>query len=195
MSGALPEVLRAAARVAVPWKNGGGLTREVCAAPAAAGFDAFDWRISTAEVRSPGPFSSFPGIDRTLCVLEGVLHLEVAGRGEHRLNRNSPPYGFPGEIAVHGVPVGGAVIDLNVMVRRGRSGAQVERRLGPGVLAMRAAVTVLYALTPLTAAGPRVSYRLEAHDALRARAGGELRVIDPGAHWVVIELSVPGGPP
>ncbi len=191
MSAVLPEVLRAAARVAVPWKNGGGLTREICAAPPGTGFDAFDWRISTAEVRSAGPFSAFPGIDRTLCVLEGVLHLEVADLGEHRLDQDSPPFEFRGESQVHGTPAGGPVIDLNVMVRRGRSRAHVERRSGPGLLGMHAGVTLLYALGPLTCAAGGQTCRLATHDALRARAGGELRVLDSGAPFVLIELSAP----
>ena len=74
------EWLPAAQRREVPWKNGGGLTREVLASPAAAGLERFDWRISTAEVRVAGPFSAFPGIERTLCVLEGKLSLSLGGR-------------------------------------------------------------------------------------------------------------------
>lgn len=39
-------LIRGAELVAVPWKNGGGLTREVAAFPADAGLDTFVWRVS-----------------------------------------------------------------------------------------------------------------------------------------------------
>jgi environmental stress-induced protein Ves len=42
----------------MPWKNGGGVTRELLAWPGGG-----DWqvRISVAEIEADGPFSSFPG--------------------------------------------------------------------------------------------------------------------------------------
>src|SRR3546814_10305481 len=62
------QVLRAAAHRVMPWKNGGGSTTEVAVAPDGAGLDEFDWRISMAVVGADGPFSGFPGVDRTLAV-------------------------------------------------------------------------------------------------------------------------------
>ena len=55
----------------MPWKNGGGETTEIAVSPQNASLEAFDWRVSMARVESDGPFSAFPGIDRTLAVLEG----------------------------------------------------------------------------------------------------------------------------
>jgi environmental stress-induced protein Ves len=57
-------IIRAADLKAVPWKNGGGATREIAASPPGAAFDAFDWRVSVAEVSVAGAFSMFEGIDR-----------------------------------------------------------------------------------------------------------------------------------
>jgi hypothetical protein len=54
-----------------PWKNGLGRTRELAVAPPGAGMDGFLWRVSVAEVDSAAPFSAFPGIDRTIVLLEG----------------------------------------------------------------------------------------------------------------------------
>ena len=113
-------ILRAAGRVAVPWKNGGGLTREVMVSPPGAGLDAFDWRVSIAEVRDAGPFSVFAGIDRVLTILEGRMMLAFEDRGVV-LDADSEPYRFAGDVPCHGTPLDGAVTDLNVMVRRGRS--------------------------------------------------------------------------
>ena len=47
-------ILRESNYVTVPWKNGGGLTREILKVPADA--DAFDWRLSLATIAAPGPF-------------------------------------------------------------------------------------------------------------------------------------------
>ena len=41
-------ILRESSYRAVPWKNGGGVTREILRAPAEP--DAFDWRLSLATV-------------------------------------------------------------------------------------------------------------------------------------------------
>ncbi|MBM7325185.1 HutD family protein, partial [Agrobacterium sp. S2] len=49
----------------MPWKNGGGVTTEIIVHPAKASMADFDWRISMANVAQDGPFSIFPGVDRT----------------------------------------------------------------------------------------------------------------------------------
>jgi environmental stress-induced protein Ves len=41
-------VLRARDVPATPWKNGGGVTREIAVHPQGAGFDDFVWRLSMA---------------------------------------------------------------------------------------------------------------------------------------------------
>lgn len=113
------QVLRAADRKATPWKNRGGVTREVCAWPPGAGFDDFQWRVSMAEVRADGPFSAFPGVDRILAVLEGRLALDIEGHATIELSAASPPAAFPGDAPTVGRVLAGPVTDLNVMSRRG----------------------------------------------------------------------------
>ena len=66
------QILRAANYKVMPWKNGLGSTTEIAIFPANAKLDDFDWRVSMAQVTSDGPFSSFPGIDRTLLVIDGA---------------------------------------------------------------------------------------------------------------------------
>ena len=113
-------VVRNADLVRVPWKNGGGTTAEVAAFPEGAGFDAFGWRVSMADVASDGPFSAFPGVDRTLIVVEGAgLELEVEG-ASYRLDASSPKLSFSGDDATIGRLLAGPIRDLNVMTRRGR---------------------------------------------------------------------------
>jgi environmental stress-induced protein Ves len=62
---ALPQV------PAQPWKNGGGQTRELVCQPAGASLQDFDWRISVATIAASGPFSSYPGVDRSITLLAG----------------------------------------------------------------------------------------------------------------------------
>ena len=76
-------LLRASDHRRMPWKNGGGMTVEIAVSPEGAGIEDFDWRVSMAFVEQDGPFSIFPGIDRTLAVLSGdgiVLH--IAGQDD-----------------------------------------------------------------------------------------------------------------
>lgn len=89
----------------------------IAAGPEGADIAGFDWRLSMAEVSAAGPFSRFPGVDRSLAVLAGELLLDICG-DMLRLGPDSAPAGFPGDVPVVGRPVGGTVIDLNLMVRR-----------------------------------------------------------------------------
>ena len=156
-------VLRAADRLTVPWKNAGGITREVAVWPPGAGFDAFDWRVSIAEVHEAGPFSRFENIDRTMAILRGRLVLRFPGRTVE-LDASSEPFSFAGDVACDGLPVHGPVTDLNVMVRRGRALARVGRfattdhAAAPQTLVLATAVTRIriagaeHVLGPLDAA-------------------------------------------
>ena len=121
-------IVRAADARRTPWKNGGGETVEIAVHPPGAGFDAFDWRVSTARVAADGPFSAFPGVDRTLTVLTGAgLELTVGEGPPVRLTAASAPFAFPADAPCMGRLVGGPVTDLNVMTRRGRFGHAVRR--------------------------------------------------------------------
>ena len=51
-----------------PWANGGGTTRTV--ALQSADDHAVDWRISIATLNGASRFSLFPGLDRTLLLLD-----------------------------------------------------------------------------------------------------------------------------
>lgn len=112
----------------MPWKNGGGETAEIAVEPADAALDAIDWRISMARVDADGPFSTFPGIDRTLAILAGAgLRLHVASMRSVELTLRSPPHPFPADVATRAELLGGPITDLNVMTRRGRFLHRVRR--------------------------------------------------------------------
>jgi environmental stress-induced protein Ves len=125
-------VLRGAALVASPWKNGGGITREIAAEPAPAGgalLDAFAWRVSVADVAQAGPFSRFPGVDRTLVLLEGAgMLLDETGPRTftHSLTQPLDIARFAGEAAIDARLVNGATRDFNLMVRRDAARGTLE---------------------------------------------------------------------
>lgn len=115
-------IIRSHAFQRMPWKNGGGETVQIAIDDAARGLDDFIWRVSMARVESDGPFSLFPGIDRTLCILRGAgMTLAVAGREAVEFTQASAPFYFPADIPVEARLVAGGITDLNVMTRRGRA--------------------------------------------------------------------------
>ncbi|TQD48280.1 HutD/Ves family protein [Marilutibacter aestuarii] len=136
----------------VRWKNGCGWTREAAQGRLAPGpgvhalaaesvpgnspcdgdgdhdgrgaGDAWDWRLSIAEIDEDAAYSSFPGVDREQMLLSGNgLRLRL---GEH-VETLMPPHDrhvFPGEAPVFAELVDGRVQAINLMWRRGRVALQ-----------------------------------------------------------------------
>ena len=130
-------VLRSADRVATPWKNGGGVTQEIAVDPPGAGLSDFNWRISSAQVRSSGPFSSFSGVDRVLAVLSGgPITLHIEGQGSVTLTETSLPLAFSGEAPTTAALIGLDLTDLNLMVRRSRYRGSMRRLTLSGPLSI-----------------------------------------------------------
>ena len=114
-------ILTASSYRRMPWKNGGGETVEIAISPEGAALSEFDWRISTATVATDGPFSIFPGIDRTLSILDGEgMSLEIDGSAPVFLTQASAPLAFPADLPVSATLKSGPITDLNVMTRRGK---------------------------------------------------------------------------
>ncbi|WP_329247751.1 HutD family protein [Streptomyces sp. NBC_01478] len=111
--------LPASARTPVPWKNGGGVTREIAAWPEGAGMDDFAWRVSLAEVAADGPFSAFPDVDRTLTLVEGAGMDLTVGGARHLVDTRYVPRDFRGDVPTDCRLLDGPVVNLNVMWRRG----------------------------------------------------------------------------
>jgi uncharacterized protein len=121
-------IVRSADSPRTPWKNGGGETTQIAISPAGASLEDFDWRVSTAQVASDGPFSVFPGIDRHLAILDGAgIVLERHGHAATTLTREMPPYVFPGDILLAVRLIDGPIVDLNVMTRRGHARASLSK--------------------------------------------------------------------
>ncbi|MCF2533231.1 HutD/Ves family protein [Yinghuangia soli] len=119
-----------------PWRNGGGETREIASGPAGsegpAPAAAWGWRASIATIAQDGPFSVFPGVDRSITLLSGDgVRLVGEGGVDHLLVRAGEPFAFPGDIALGATLTGGSSRDFNIMTRRGGWAADVRRVTGP----------------------------------------------------------------
>lgn len=166
-------ILRVADHKTMPWKNGGGVTTEIVVFPADAGLDDFLWRVSTARVEQDGPFSMFPGIDRSLSILEGEgLDLTIDGEPV-RLTKGSAPFAFAADVPVGSRLIGGAVVDLNVMTRRGRCSSDISR-------IQVAAVGQVGNADALTMLLPRLRLPITLGTRREVVEPGDLVLLDPG---------------
>lgn len=113
---------------AQPWKNGGGVTREILSWPPGSTVSHFDWRISIAHIASCGPFSVFPGVDRVITLLEGagVVLTATDGSVNHHLSQPLQPFAFKGELPIQADLLGQDCHDFNVMTRRSACSASVQ---------------------------------------------------------------------
>ncbi|MCX2748560.1 HutD family protein [Arthrobacter sp. MI7-26] len=114
------EIIRFAELRPEPWRNGGGVTRELASHPKAASAQdgAWDWRVSIADVGSAGDFSTFPGMERVITVIDGELLLLTVDGEEHPLEKYRP-FRFSGEAASSSALPTGDIRDLNVIARAG----------------------------------------------------------------------------
>jgi environmental stress-induced protein Ves len=148
-------IIRAANHRVVPWKNDGGITREVLVEPDPHDQGAFLWRISIATVAAPGPFSRFPGIDRSIAVLDGAgMRFDVDGEAV-TLGPEDAPFRFSGDAEVRADLVAGETTDLNVMTRRDAFAHRMTRVRCDGLVEAQGAgdINVLLFTGPVTAAG------------------------------------------
>jgi hypothetical protein len=186
-------LIRAGEYRRVRWKNGGGWTTELAAAPA--GADAFDWRISIADVESDGAFSTFPGCDRHIGLLDGPgMLIDFDESTPIVLDQRLKFLHFSGEWTARGRLAGGAVRDFNVIVRRAAFQAEVLHRplVGPMVFLPEPETTWF-----IYVAGGRAELKdvagmdLEAGDSLLLERDGETRnrVLSGGGEVVLVKLT------
>lgn len=107
----------------VRWRNDGGWTREILRVPgplASPEGDAFDWRVSIAEVEADGPFSVYEGYDRALVLLDGAgMDLRFTSTGKTvPLRADSRLARFAGDAPIEATLVDGPTTDFNLIWRR-----------------------------------------------------------------------------
>lgn len=105
------QLLKGVDLVEVPWKNGGGITRNIAEGKTALGPA---WRLSRADVAGDGPFSNFAGLRRVLTVISGagmdLLHTDGTLRADPL-----KPVAFDGGLPVTARLLDGPLTDLNLM--------------------------------------------------------------------------------
>jgi uncharacterized protein len=113
------EIIRFADLKPEPWRNGGGVTRQLASHPAGTAEGAgWDWRVSIAEVSKAGDYSPFPGMERVLTVIDGELLLLTVDGREHPLEKYRP-FRFPGDAPAGSKLPTGDITNLNVITRTG----------------------------------------------------------------------------
>ena len=160
------------------WKNGGGSTTEIAVFPPDAGFEDFDWRVSLATIAADGPFSVFPGVERTLALVEGHgMTLDVDDE-TILVSPAEPVIAFDGESQVAAKLNRGPSIDFNAMTRLDRCYHRFGRRSldGPSKFVARADVTLLF-----LAEGDSLELRSEEQRINMVRYDAVL--LDPGTTW------------
>lgn len=107
----------------MPWKNRQGTTAQILISPKGASLDKldFDYRLSSAPIKTAGPFSQFPGYQRIL--------LPVSGAG---FVLNGHPYAtfeaahFSGDDETHCELLKKEVTDLGLIYHPARISANVR---------------------------------------------------------------------
>lgn len=112
------EIIRFSSIRPEPWRNGGGVTREIARHPRGASDGSWDWRVSIAEVGKAGDFSAFPGMERVIAVIDGELLVLTVDGEEHAMERYRP-FRFSGDAVSSSALPTGDIRDLNVIARRG----------------------------------------------------------------------------
>ncbi|MCV3738261.1 HutD family protein [Rhizobium sp. TRM96647] len=186
-----PKILASARHRRMPWKNGGGETVEVAVFPEDSDLADFGWRVSMATVASDGPFSLFPGIDRTLALLSGQgMELEIEGTGWHLLMPECTPLAFPADVPTSARLTGGAITDLNVMTRRGLF-RHTLRRIRPGSgskLDTAHDWTLVLAFADLEIVAAGTLFRLAPLDVLLMEGRREAAIDRPGGDAYLIGI-------
>ena len=184
-------ILPASGYRAMAWKNGQGVTREIAREPASG--DSFLWRLSIAEVAADGAFSLFPGVDRTITLIQGAgMELDFAEAPAKRIDRPFMPFDFSGDWHCRCRLIDGPIRDFNLMVDRStmRAETRVLRLAGTPVEAnvTEGRLLVYCGEGRLSAGG----FTAEAGDTL-SLGPGRHAIAGPGALGLVIRLHMRRG--
>ena len=175
---------------ASPWRNGGGVTRELAVWPPDG--DSWTWRMAVAEVEHDGPFSRFPGIERWFAVLSGCGVQLSIGSQAHELTCASAPLRFDGGVATDCCLLAGATQDFNLMVRSDQARARLVRLSGEFDVVLAAPKTVaVYAVDSAASVKLENTTLCVAANTLAWRslpAGTSLQFSGPAVLWIEIEL-------
>jgi uncharacterized protein len=116
----------------LPWRNGGGVARDLLFWPTTAPQADWQLRVSVARIDRDGPFSHYPGVQRCFSVLSGHgVQLDLP-RGAVRLHAGDEAIAFDGADAPPCTLLDGPTDDLNLMALQG-AGRPLLRRAAAGL--------------------------------------------------------------
>jgi uncharacterized protein len=173
-------LIHGAQLAASPWKNGGGITREVAVCENA-------WRASIADIDRDGPFSRFPGIDRVLVLLDGAQLM----LGDRVIAQPLDTAHFAGEDAIDARLGSGPVRVFNVMTHRGAASARIDVWRASERRIVDADTLLLHCVqdaADVCIAGTRM--RLTKLDTLRIDARGGIEIETHGDAMLCVTLCV-----
>lgn len=124
----LVEISGSADFKSMPWANGRGTTLELLRQEKDG---QMLWRLSAADVVEDGDFSPWPGVDRTLVLLDGAgFDLDFGDQGRATHVEAFAPVAFSGDWKTRAINVRGRSQDFNVMARRDAVSAAVSVAAG-----------------------------------------------------------------
>lgn len=100
----------------MPWANGKGTSYEIASDRDAS--NQWTWRVAIAPVVEDGPFSTLPGIDRQLVVIDGNgMVLEVDGKTVEC--PSGQVVSFSGDSTTSARLINGPIVDVGLMTVKG----------------------------------------------------------------------------
>lgn len=105
------QIIRFTELLKTPWKNGGGVTRNIASAQING---ATVWRLSMADVSQDGAFSYFSGLMRILTVIKGDGMTLKSDKGDLQADLWAPVR-FDGAAKIFAALNADALTDLNLM--------------------------------------------------------------------------------
>lgn len=166
---------RAADLLAVPWRNGHGLTVPLFAADDS---DTPDWRLSVASIRADAPYSDFSGYRRAQLLLQGgPLQLSVADALLGTLNAPGQRIEFDGALAVQ-AHIEDSCAVLNSAIRPGCGELRSWLRPVLGTL-----------MLPVTTGGQWMGYVLGGQ--MSVRCGEDRHLLHQGDAFAVNDQALP----
>jgi environmental stress-induced protein Ves len=179
-------IVRLAQLVEVPWRNGGGVTREIAEARDG---DALLWRLSMADVAADGPFSDFAGLTRILTVIHG-MGLELTTPDGVLTADFAAPVRFDGGLRVTARLTGGPVRDLNLMFDSARIDGDVAPLFGPMRRSLRPGAGVSHAIHGLSGVADLAAGRLGRGDTALVDSGAVDLSLGEGGSVLLVTLAL-----
>ncbi len=180
-----------------PWKNGLGLTSEVEIFPEGSDFSKSDflWRLSSAKIRESSSFSSFPGYDRLLVLIQGQ---GVLLNGNHL----APlvPFFFQGETSIKCELVAEEVLDLGLLFKRGEVSAKMSVETSSSELIFTKQLTFIFCIqgsfafqgelsAPAAVVAAMAAEQVEAMDCLKVSEPCQLQ-IQPSEDLIYVRIEI-----